>query len=180
MEAAAKQGVQAILSLAGGEVEPGQRLEIEQRIAESPCASQIRLLGLVHGEEKQNALNEADCVALPSYAEGLPMALLEGMAAGLPAIATRVGSIPALVDDGVEGFLVSAGDVDALAERICRLARDPSLRRRMGQNARQRVERDFSQRAMAERVFRIYQAAIAGESSPADEDNLQTEAIHAR
>jgi glycosyltransferase involved in cell wall biosynthesis len=179
VEAAARQGVRVSLALAGGEVEPGQRLEIERRIADSPCASQICLLGLVHGDEKHAALSEADCVALPSYAEGLPMALLEGMAAGLPAIATRVGSIPALVDDGVEGFLVPAGDVDALAERMCCLAQDPGLRRRMAQNARNRVERDFSQRAMAERVFRIYQAAINGEMSRADEDGLQTEAIRA-
>ncbi len=95
MEAAARQGVRATLMLAGGEVTPGQRREIEQRIADSPCAGQVRLLGMVQGEEKRSALEEADCVALPSYAEGLPMAILEGMAAGLPAIATRVGSIPA-------------------------------------------------------------------------------------
>jgi len=177
-EIAAKQGVRAVLSLAGGESAPGQRLEIEQRIAGSPRASHIHLLGLVHGEQKQNAFNDADCVVLPSYAEGLPMALLEGMAEGLPAIATHVGSIPALINDGVEGFLVPAGDVEALADRICRLARDPALRRRMGQCARERVERDFSQRAMAERVFRIYQAAITGKTSPADEDDLQTDAIH--
>ena len=105
------------------------------------------------------------------------MALLEGMAEGLPAIATGIGSIPTIVQDGVEGFLISAGDVDALAERICRLARDPALRRRMGRNARDRVERDFSQRAMAERVFKIYQAAINGKTGQADEDDLQAQAI---
>jgi L-malate glycosyltransferase len=179
VEAAAKQGVRAIASLAGGETAPGQRLEIEGRIAESPCADQLRLLGLVHGEQKQNALRDADCVVLPSYAEGLPMALLEGMAEELPAIATRIGSIPAMVDDGVEGFLVSAGDVNALADRVCRLASDPALRRRMGRNARQRVEREFSQSAMAQRVFRIYQAAIAGEDKRADEDDCQAGAIRA-
>jgi glycosyltransferase involved in cell wall biosynthesis len=179
VETAARHDVRANLLLAGGEVEPGQRRAIEQRIAESSCANQIRLLGLVHGAQKQDALNEADCVVLPSYAEALPMALLEGMAAGLPAIATRIGSIPALVNDGVEGFLVSAGDVAALAERICRLARDPALRRRMGQCARERVERDFSQRAMAQHVFQVYQAAISGERSPTDEDSLYAKAIEA-
>jgi glycosyltransferase involved in cell wall biosynthesis len=177
VETAAKQGVRAVLSLAGGETAPGQRTEIERRIAESPCAGQICLLGLVHGEQKQKAFDEADSVVLPSYAEGLPMALLEGMAEGLPAIATRIGSIPALVNDGVEGFLIPAGDIEALAERICRLARDPALRRRMGRNARDRVENEFSQRAMAERVFRIYQAAIAGEADPIDETDLQAEAV---
>jgi glycosyltransferase involved in cell wall biosynthesis len=176
VEAAASQGVHVVLMLAGGEGSPGQRREIEQRIADSPCAGQIRLLGIVHGEKKHRALDEADCIVLPSYAEGLPMALLEGMAAGLPAIATRIGSIPALVVDGVEGFLVPAGDINALAERICRLARNPELRRSMGQAARQRVEKHFSQQAMAERVYHIYCAAITEENRPTDEHNLQSAA----
>jgi glycosyltransferase involved in cell wall biosynthesis len=177
VETAAKRGVQAVLSLAGGEVEPGQRAEIKRRIAESPCASQIRLLGLVHGEEKQRALRESECVVLPSYAEGLPMALLEGMAEELPAIATHVGSIPAIVDDGAEGFLVPAGDVDALADRICRLASDPALRQSMGRRARERVERDFSQTAMARRVFQIYQAALNRKTRSTNEDDLPAAAI---
>jgi glycosyltransferase involved in cell wall biosynthesis len=179
VEKAVGRGANANLSLAGGETAPGQRQEIEQHLAESPCASRIRLLGLVQGEQKQIALSEADCVALPSYAEGLPMALLEGMAAELPVIATRVGSIPALVAQGVEGFLVSPGDVDALADCICRLTQDPALRRRMGRKARERVERDFSQRAMAERVFQIYQSVLSGGTRPVDEVDLSTNAIRA-
>jgi len=162
VEATAAQGVRPTLMLAGGEVEPGQRREIEQRIAASPCASQVRLLGMVGGQQKQAALEVADCIVLPSYAEGLPMALLEGMAVGMPAIASDVGSIPALVQDGVAGFLVRPGDVAGLAERICRLARDHALRSRMGQAARRRVEDEFSQRAMAEKVYRIYVEAVTG------------------
>ena len=170
VEAASKHGVHAILMLAGGETASGQRPEIERRIADSPCAGQIHLLGLVHGEEKQRALDEADCIVLPSYAEGLPMALLEGMAAGLPAIATRVGAISTIVSDGEEGFLVATGDVEALADRICRLARDPTLCRRMGQQARRSVETHFSQRAMAERVYRIYLDAIREETVSCEND----------
>jgi glycosyltransferase involved in cell wall biosynthesis len=160
VETATRRGVQVELSLAGGEVEPGQRLALERHIAESPCADRIQLLGLVQGEQKRRALQEADCVVLPSYAEALPMALLEGMAEELPAIATRIGAIPTLISDGVEGFLVAPGEVDALADRICRLAFNPALRRRMGRSARERVERDFSQAAMARRVYQIYQAII--------------------
>jgi glycosyltransferase involved in cell wall biosynthesis len=178
VEAAAERGVHPILMLAGGEASSGQRREIERRIADSRCAGQVRLLGIVHGEEKRKALEEADCIVLPSYAEGLPMALLEGMAAGLPAIATRVGSIPAIVDDGAEGFLVSPGDVDTLAARICRLSQDRRLCRCMGRLARERVENHFSQKAMAERVYQIYVAAITGEDTTANEDDLQPDAVH--
>ena len=147
VEAAARQGVRAIADACRrNEVTPGQRREHRAAHRRFPLRRRQSPAGVVQGEEKRDALDEADCVALPSYAEGLPMAILEGMAAGLPAIATRIGSIPAMIDDGVEGFLVSTGDVEALAARICRLAQDAALRRRMGQAARRRVERDFSQR----------------------------------
>jgi glycosyltransferase involved in cell wall biosynthesis len=162
VEIAAQNGVEVHLLLGGGEVVPGQRQEIEQRIAGSPCSHQIQLLGLVHGAEKQAALENADCIALPSYAEGLPMALLEGMAVGLPAIASTVGSIPTLVTDGLDGFLAAAGDVVALSSNLQRLAQNPSLRKQMGDNARNRVKQHFSLRAMANRVFQIYISVIAG------------------
>ena len=123
VEAASKQGVRAVVMLAGGTTAPEQREALERRIAHSPCGGDIRFLGVVQGAEKRDALAEADCIVLPSYAEGLPMAILEGMAAGLPALATRIGSVPALIDDGVEGFSFSPGDVDALAADLCSGAR---------------------------------------------------------
>lgn len=160
IETAGTCGIRPLLLLAGGEVIPGQLSKMKQRIVASPCASQIRLLGMIGGEAKERAIQEANCIVLPSYAEGLPMALLEGMAAGMPAIATRVGSVPEVIQDGVEGFLVDIGDIEALGDRITRLARDPELRRRMGRAARKQVEARFSLRTMAERVHAIYCEAL--------------------
>ncbi len=159
-ERMAQRGHALVLRLAGGEVEPGQRAEIEKRIAESPCSEQITLLGIVTGVEKEEALATSDCMVLPSYAEGLPMVLLEGMAYGLPVIATRIGSIPEAVSEGVEGFLIEPGDVNGLADFMMRLATDKELRIRMGRAARQRVEKEFSLDCMADKILALYNEVL--------------------
>jgi glycosyltransferase involved in cell wall biosynthesis len=78
-------------------------------------------------------------IALPSSCEGVPTALLEGMAAGRPAVATAVGHVTSIIADGCEGFLVAPGDVAALADRLTRLLTDSGMARRMGQAARARA-----------------------------------------
>lgn len=160
-ELMAQQGLTPILRLAGGEVVPGQRAEIESRITESACAEQIELLGVITGREKEQALASSDCIVLPSYAEGLPMVVLEGMAYGLPAIATRIGSIPEAVDEGVEGFLIEPGDVNRLADAMTQLASDTEMRSRMGRAARRRAEQEFSLDGMADTILAIYNDILA-------------------
>ncbi|WP_323142280.1 TIGR03088 family PEP-CTERM/XrtA system glycosyltransferase [Massilia phyllosphaerae] len=86
--------------------------------------------------------------ALPSLAEGTPVSMLEAMACGLPVVASRVGGIPEVVDDGVQGLLVPVGDVEALAQAMARYALDADLRARHGRAARARVEECFSMRTM--------------------------------
>ena len=105
---------------------------------------------------KDEALQTSDCLVLPSYAEGLPMVVLEAMAYGLPVIATRVGAIPEVLTDGQEGFLIEPADVKALADRMLRVAGDPELRRRMGLDARRVAEARFSLDAMVDRIMDIY------------------------
>jgi len=163
-ELMAQRGLTPILRLAGGEVVSGDRAEIEKRIAESPCSEQITLLGIITGLKKEQALLTSDCLVLPSYAEGLPMVLLEGMAYGLPVIATRIGSIPEAVDEGVEGFLIEPSDVKGLAESMYRLASDKELRIRMGQAARRRVEKEFSLDIMADNLLAIYNEVLGIQS----------------
>lgn len=84
---------------------------------------------------------EAQFGVLASHEEGFPNAVLEAMAAGVPMVATSVGGVPELIDDGVTGSIVPAKDPDAMSEAIARLASDPQLRKKMGTAARQEAER---------------------------------------
>ncbi|MCD5419365.1 glycosyltransferase [Rhodococcus pyridinivorans] len=84
-----------------------------------------------------------DVSALSSVHEGAPITVIEAMAAGLPVVATECGCLPDMVTDGTDGFLVPVGDAAALAERLCVLAADRSLARRLGANGRERAEREY-------------------------------------
>ena len=139
--------------LLGGD---GELAEVGARAAELGLADKVELLGWVQGEDKVRLLATAVLYVLPSYNEGLPVSVLEAMAAGLPILTTPVGGIPEAVTDGVEGFLVEPGDVRALADRLERLLGDPELAKRMGQAARHKVEIAFSANAVVPQVEAMY------------------------
>lgn len=105
--------------------------------------------------DRDRLLASADAFVLPSYAEGLPMSLLEAMAWGLPVITTGVGSIPEHVHDGLQGLMVPPGDVSELAGAIERIVMDDTARRRMGDLARCAVE-PLSIDLYAQKVTAIY------------------------
>lgn len=117
----------------------------------------LALLGWVGPQERERQLNSAYIYALPSYNEGLPMSVLEAMAAGMPVLSTPVGGIPEAVTDGLEGFLVPPGDVAALARRLQQLLQDDALAASMGAAARRKVERCFSSQAVLPRLHAMYQ-----------------------
>ncbi len=125
-------------------------------------AARVSLPGWVNQATAQSLLADGDILVLPSYAEGLPVAVLEAMAAGLAVITTKVGAIPDLVLDGKTGFLIDAGDVDALAERLARLIADPSLRQTFGSNGRHRIEEAFTIDSIAGRIENLYQEIAEG------------------
>jgi glycosyltransferase involved in cell wall biosynthesis len=101
-------------------------------------------------------LNMADVAILPSRREGLPFALLEAMACGLPVVASRVGGVPELVKDGVSGYLIEPAHVGQLAERISILYRDEKLRQKLGCAARAIVKERFTLHSMVENTVKVY------------------------
>ncbi|MGB0383350.1 MAG: glycosyltransferase family 4 protein [Ardenticatenaceae bacterium] len=105
-------------------------------------------------------LQQADLFVLPSRAEGIPNAMLEAMACGLPVVASRVGGIPDVVEDGESGLLVPPDDVPALVGALDRLLADSDLRRQMGQKARERVVSDYSLKAATTRHLDLYREVI--------------------
>jgi glycosyltransferase involved in cell wall biosynthesis len=125
-------------------------------------ASQIRILGWVDSERRNDLLRRASIFVLPSYNEGLPMSVLEAMGAGIPVVTTPVGGIPEAVRDGVQGLLVPPGDRKAIAAAITRLLTDNALRADMGMAGRKTVEAMFSDVAVVPQVEAIYE--IFGEA----------------
>jgi glycogen(starch) synthase len=123
-------------------------------------------LGFVPHAELERLYARAAAVVLPSHREGLPLCVLEAMAHGRPVVASAVGGIPELVEDGVTGFLVPPGDVAALRAALERLLADPVLRRRMGREGRRRVAERCSRERVAEATMQAY-AAPAERGVPA-------------
>lgn len=140
--------------------------DVEALGAELGVADAVRFLG--RRDDVEDILPACDVIALSSRREGLPLALLEGMAAALPVVATSVGDVPTLVAGG-EGFAVGAGDDEAFADALVHFASDPGSRRRAGRKARQRVERIHSVDAMAAAYMRIYQRVLSPETVRAHE-----------
>jgi glycosyltransferase involved in cell wall biosynthesis len=108
----------------------------------------------------------AICV-LPSFEEGMPMTLMEAMAAGRSVIATPVGQIPAMVDQETNGLLVNPGNVGELSSAMMRLLGDVVLRQRMGENGREKAQRLFSADSMARAYLNLYRHVLRGQTGEA-------------
>lgn len=106
--------------------------------------NKVTIAGWLSPDERDKLLDQACIFVLPSYAEGLPMALLEAMAHGIPVIATPVGGIPQAIRDGENGLIVTPGDTTALSDRLELLLGDRALRERLGAAGRQTVQDSFS------------------------------------
>jgi colanic acid/amylovoran biosynthesis glycosyltransferase len=160
LEAAARlvaHGIPFELWLAG---EGPERAAIERRIGERGLGDHVRLLGTVPHAELLGMYRDrrADCVVLPSLHEGLSVALVEAMAYGVPVIATAVGGVPELLEDGA-GILVPPGDADALTEALTRMLGSPTLRADLAHAGRRRVEAEFEVHAIARELVRRFDGA---------------------
>jgi glycosyltransferase involved in cell wall biosynthesis len=113
------------------------------------------------GEAAAHAhLARAALLVLPSEAEGLPMAVVEAFAWGVPVVSTPVGSTPDILHDGVEGLMIPVGDAEALAQALQRLIADPDLRRRLGANARATFARQLDFDPYMEKLTACWRAAM--------------------
>jgi len=133
------------------------RSDIERQIAAAGLEAPFRLLGT--RSDVPELLAAADLFVLPSLWEGLPMALIEAMAAGLPVVATDVSGTRGVMLDGETGLLAPPGDAAALARAIAALLAEPERAARMGAAGRRRVERHFSARKQAADHLALFAAA---------------------
>jgi glycosyltransferase involved in cell wall biosynthesis len=134
----------------------GDRDRIRQYVDAPEILDYCDFTGPIDDEEKKHWLRNSDIFVLPSYAEGHPAVILEAMAVGLPVIATRVGAIPEVIVEGENGFTIEVGDVDALADRVIRLAGDRALREKMGKNNIRKVHEKYSIDTVFDKIGKIY------------------------
>lgn len=128
-----------------------------QRFArEGGIADEVAFAGALSGADKAALLARSDALVLASYAEGLPYALLEGMAAGMPVIVTRVGAMPDVVVEGLHGIFVPVHDANAIARAIALLAANGELLARMGRACRQRIAGSYALERVAGELGRLY------------------------
>ena len=124
----------------------------------------LALLGMTSGNHKVNLFRRADILVYPTLSEALPVALIEGMAAGLPIITTSVDYLPRLVMHGENGLIVPPGEPEKLADAILELARDPDRRRQIGLANYQKYRREFSVDVVAGMLRQIYEQVLSGGS----------------
>jgi glycosyltransferase involved in cell wall biosynthesis len=146
------EGVPGLAVVVAGAGPEHERLAAQ--VADRGLAGTFLLLG--HRSDVGRVLASADAFCLPSHREGLPLSLLEAMRGGLPCVATAVGGIPGLVQDGVSGLLVEPNDPVALAAALERVLSDDGFARSLGAAARERVESHHSPRAVARSYADLY------------------------
>lgn len=120
----------------------------------------VEHLGPVSMNQRVKCFENADIFVLPTYAEAMPISVIEAMAAGLAVITTPVGGIPELVSDGEDGLLVPPGDVSALAEKIAMLASDTEARVRFGARAQVKARQLWDMDDYVQRLRKEIQATV--------------------
>lgn len=152
-------GVRAIVVGEGDE-----RSRLERLAAEQGISDRVSMPGW--DDNPRTRLPEFDLFALPSRSEGFPLALVEAMFAGLPVVASQVGSVAEALDDGETGLLVEPDDVEGLTRALVRLRDYPSLRQKLGEKARAVAERKHTAEHMAKAYLDLWSNLIACPPTP--------------
>jgi glycosyltransferase involved in cell wall biosynthesis len=135
------------------------KAELEKTARRLNIVDRVFFLG--HREDVPALLGAADVFTLASLWEGNPLSVMEAMAAGVPVVASAVGGVPELVENGTHGLLPMAGDVQGFTSALMLLAQDPVMRRKMGERAAQRARERFHRRAMLRAYEDLYENLLS-------------------
>ncbi|MEQ8384569.1 MAG: glycosyltransferase family 4 protein [Coleofasciculus sp. A1-SPW-01] len=138
------------------------RAELEQMTARLELNDHVKFVGYKSQAEVREYMQETDVFVLPSFAEGVPVSLMEAMAAGVPVVTTQIAGVSELVENGVSGYLIPPGDATTLAERIKTLLTEPQLRTQFGIAGREKVEKEFNLNHEVARLYQVMTAALDG------------------
>lgn len=144
--------------------------ELAAQVRDRSLTGAVHLAGPVGQEDLPDLYRAADAFCLPSFAEGLPVVLMEAMASGLPVVTTAIAGIPELVVQRRTGLLVPPGRADLLADALAEIARDPALGRQLGEAARVAVLEQHQPEENARRLLALWAAAgCSAQPAPADD-----------
>jgi glycosyltransferase involved in cell wall biosynthesis len=147
--------------LIGEDLYPGDVDALKKQVEVTGLGETVKLLPFVAGADKLAAFSRANLLVYPSYHEGMPMAVIEAMACGLPIVATRVGGLPDLVSEGVNGLLVEAKNPAQLADALIRITTDTDLRHAMEKNSLRIAFEEYDMECLVPKLAGIYQQALA-------------------
>lgn len=137
----------------GGE---GDVNDVMSRIKKLGIDRNVELLGWVDEEERMKLLECSTIFVLPSYVEGMPMAVIEAMSMGIPVVASNVGGVPDVIENGKEGILVGAGDVNAIAKALVGLLEDASERAGFALAGKRKVDQQFTAEKVLPNIENLY------------------------
>ncbi|HEY8188551.1 MAG TPA: glycosyltransferase family 4 protein [Pyrinomonadaceae bacterium] len=146
--------------MAGGRHNSIDDHSLASALGKNATRDHVRLLGHVPWQQLADSYRRASVFVMPSYYETFGISVIEAMAFGLPVVATNVGGLPEVVEDGVTGILVPPGNADALADAIVQLLRDPDLRARLGHAGRERVRSEFTIDRVVSQTLAVYESVI--------------------
>jgi glycosyltransferase involved in cell wall biosynthesis len=152
-----QQGWRVRLRIVGGGIDEAS---LKRRAAQMQCPEAVIFEGAVNQDHIRTLYAQADMFCIPSFAEGIPVVLMEAMAMGIPCVTTQIAGIPELIRDGVDGLLVAASDVDGLVEALAKLMSDPELRQRIAVSGRARVLEQYDLRRNVDRLATIFDERI--------------------
>jgi colanic acid/amylovoran biosynthesis glycosyltransferase len=166
------KGQHLLIDAVDGLLQQGRPVRL-RLIGDGPDAASLRLSaaqiqtpqavlfeGAVNQDQIRSFYRTADAFCLPSFAEGLPVVLMEAMAMQIPCVSTSITGIPELIRDGIDGLLVPASDLKSLIEALARLMDEAELRRRLGESGRSRVLKHFDLACNAKTLAAIFSAQI--------------------
>lgn len=151
-----KQVPDAVLYFGGaGEVKQCQKITQEKKLEDH-----VKFLGWVRNRDKEQYLKSCSIFILPSYFEAMPMSVLEAMSYGLATVSTNVGGIPQIIRNHADGICIEAGDINAIAETLINLLKNPEEKKRLGQAGRARIEERFDVSKNIDTICKLYSEIV--------------------
>lgn len=136
------------------------RRSLEDHVKERELSQDVIFEGAVNQDRIRDLYSRADAFSIPSFAEGIPVVLMEAMSMEIPCVTTRITGIPELIRDGVDGILAAPSDVRGLADGLGQLMDNPEMREQMGKQARQRIVELYNLEKNVERLADVFRSRL--------------------